>query len=37
MTTEELKNLEVEQTPTSKWDELEAELSALIADESNGL
>lgn len=38
MAEEQIKNLEVEQTPTeNNRDELEAELSALIADESSGL
>jgi len=36
MTDEQIKNLELEQTPTgNQWEELEAELSALIADESS--
>jgi hypothetical protein len=38
MTDEEIKQLEAEQTPTTKgndWDTLEAELSSLIADEKS--
>lgn len=37
MTEEQINNLEIGQHPDSNRDELEAELSALIADESNGL
>jgi hypothetical protein len=37
MTEEQIKNLEVGQYPDYNRDELETELSALIADESNGL
>ncbi|MDR0607116.1 MAG: hypothetical protein LBG52_01905 [Candidatus Peribacteria bacterium] len=38
MTVQQIKELELKQTPTlNNWDELETELSTLIADENSGL